>query len=51
MNFVAFLVAVIIFALVGFGVDFDSVNQLQLTAFGLGFFALGHILPPGVPGR
>jgi len=38
------LVAVIIFVLVGFGVTLGNVSPLELLAFGLAFFAAGHIV-------
>jgi len=49
LNFIAYLIALIIFILVGFGVDFDWATQLELVSFGLAFFVLGHILPPSDP--
>lgn len=49
MALLAYLVAFVIFILVGFGVDFSSVSQLELLAFGFAAFVLGHILPGGDP--
>jgi hypothetical protein len=47
--FLAYLVSFVVFVLIVFGVDFDSVSQLELMAVGLAFFVLGHILPGGDP--
>jgi hypothetical protein len=49
MALVAYIIALIIFVLAGFGVDFDWANPLELVAFGLAFFVLGHILPNSDP--
>lgn len=45
MNVAAYVAAVVIFVLAGLGVDAGSVGELDLVAFGLGAFALGHVLP------
>lgn len=48
MAFVAFLLAAIQFALVGFGVDFPTDNPLKNLAAGLFLVALGLLLPGAV---
>lgn len=45
MSKAAYVAAVVVFVLVGLGVGFDTVSQLELAAFGLAAFALGHLLP------
>lgn len=45
MNLVAYIVAVVIFLLVGLGVTVGDVTALEELAFGLAAFALAHILP------
>lgn len=45
MNLVAYIVAVVVFLLAGLGVDIGGVTTLELVAFGLAAFALGHVLP------
>lgn len=45
MSIAAYIVAVVVFVLVGLGVGFDQVSQLELAALGLAAFALGHVLP------
>jgi len=46
VNVAAYVVAVVLFVLAGLGVHVDQVGELDLVAFGLAAFALGHILPP-----
>lgn len=45
VNLVAYIVAVVVFLLAGFGVSFGGVSPLELVAFGLAAFAVAHILP------
>ena len=45
VNVVAYVVAVIVFVLAGLGVHVSDLGELDLVAFGLAAFALGHILP------
>ncbi len=39
------LIAVIVFALAGFGVTIGSVGAIALVAFGLAFFAASFLVP------
>lgn len=41
----AYVVAVVFFVLAGLGVDVASLSTLDLVAFGLAAFALGHAVP------
>lgn len=41
----AYVVAVVIFVLAGLGVHVGSLGELDLVAFGLVAFVLGHVLP------
>lgn len=45
MNVAAYVVAVVLFCLAGLGVTVGSLGELDLVAFGLGAFALGHVVP------
>lgn len=45
VNLVAYIVAIILFILAGLGVTLGELGALDLIAFGLAAFALGHILP------
>ena len=38
------LVAVVLFALAAFNADVFSLSQVRLLAFGLAFFAAGHLV-------
>ena len=46
MNVAAYVVAVVLFVLAGLGVHIDEIGELDLVAFGLAAFALGHTPPP-----
>jgi hypothetical protein len=45
VSLVAYIVAVVVFVLAALGVTIGSATELDLIAWGLGAFALGHILP------
>lgn len=45
VNVLASVVAAVLFLLAGLGVDLGGVSELDLVAFGLAAFALGHVLP------
>lgn len=45
MNVAAYIAAIVLFLLAGLGVTIDAVSELELVAFGLAAFALGHVLP------
>lgn len=45
MALVCYIVAVIVFVLAAFGVTIGDAGELDLIAFGLALFALGHVLP------
>lgn len=45
MSIGLYVVAVIVFVLVGLGVDFDAVDRIELLAFGLASFTLAHVVP------
>lgn len=45
MSIAAYIVAIVVFVLAGLGVSIDAVSELELVAFGLAAFALGHVLP------
>lgn len=45
MNVVAYIAAVLLFVLAGLGVTVADLGSLDLIAFGLAAFALGHLLP------
>jgi hypothetical protein len=41
----AYVAAVVIFVLAGFGVHVSDLGELDLVAFGLAVFALAHVVP------
>lgn len=45
VSLVAYIVAIVLFLLAAFGVTFGDTSELDMVAFGLAAFALGHILP------
>jgi hypothetical protein len=45
MVVLCYVAAVVVFALAAFGVTIGSAGELDLVAFGLALFALGHLLP------
>jgi hypothetical protein len=45
VSVLAYIVAIVLFVLAGLGVHVGSLGELDLVAFGLAAFALGHIVP------
>lgn len=45
MNLVAYIVAIVLFLLAALGVTVGSAGELDLVAYGLAAFALGHVIP------
>jgi hypothetical protein len=48
VSLVAYIIAILLFLLAGFGVSFDTISSLEIVFFGLAAFALGHVLPASV---
>lgn len=45
VSIVAYIVAIVLFVLAGLGVNVGDLGELDLIAFGLAAFALGHVVP------
>lgn len=45
VSIVVYIVAIVLFVLAGLGVNVGDLGELDLIAFGLAAFALGHVVP------